>query len=648
MADFTVDIAAFDNWASTLQNSVEYTSQAKTNLAEMQNAASALSKEFASLNLGGDLMNQLKELQNAFSTISGDISNFSSALSNMSLGSTLAKELQQIKTTLETIQKHNAKDAADKKKQEESQKKLEKILKEQLKQTASWMLGLAGVQFSLVGILKLFLEIANENKKITAYSKQISAQMGGPFVANAKASKSTIFEMRDAFAMNFDEIGKNLNALAQTGMEMDTLRKSAVELHANQIAGGTSAQQQAESINRMMTEFNMVGDRARDYNTVLQKTGKTIDGLSISQVADDWSQMGDSVRGFNTDLLGTVSLYNVLVRKGGALGLGEVPQEFKRDLAKTAASFGQNMEDGWKVFLGEGDTAIDKLFDFEKQEPGEKLARAIEGAQKLAGQSGVSMNEAMFKMRKIFAAMGMDESTVARSLAKATVSGEINADKLRAELKKAQDEAKKELEDTKKSRTAMINLGSTIASGIKSYEELLNQWVKNTLRPYIEDLVAALDRVVNALKISFRDMWQDVKELPGSIANGMNILGTAAARRGTARIQKEMEPTAEAYRAKYTTMGSNEGKSALMGSTLFSTTKANLGSAAWTLSDSAIAGLVIEALEETGENTLKQGKKLQDMKADLQQLVKNQALQRKIQEKVKAVSTEYQNITKQE
>jgi hypothetical protein len=639
LADFTVDSAAFDNWASTLQNSVEYTSQAKTNLAEMQSAASALSKEFASLSVGGDLMNQLKELQNAFSTISGDISNFSSALSNMSLGSTLAKELQQIKTTLETIQKHNTKGAEDKKKQEESQKKLEKILKEQLKQTASWILGLAGVQFSLVGILKLFLEIANENKKITAYSKQISAQMGGPFVANAKASKSTIFEMRDAFAMNFDEIGKNLNALAQTGMEMDTLRKSAVELHANQVAGGTSAQQQAESINRMMTEFNMAGDRARDYNTVLQKTGKTIDGLSISQVADDWSQMGDSVRGFNTDLLGTVSLYNVLVRKGGALGLGEVPQEFKRDLAKTAARFGQNMEDGWKVFLGEGETAIDKLFDFEKQEPGEKLARAIEGAQKLAGQSGVSMNEAMFKMRKIFAAMGMDESTVARSLASATVSGEINADKLRAELKKAQDEAKKELEDTKKSRAAMINLGSTIARGIKSYEELLNQWVKNSLRPLVTEIVQAINKLVEALTA------KEMKELgkaPGQIKEGMahrtNVKQREAAWEATSQYRHSGEHRFEAPTANFLKAMEESPKFAelekALPKALDPSSKQNV-----------VMGLFVEAVRAVGDQNIHTIEDLDFVKTELERLLKDDRARRAIQKAVAHISTEYNNNT---
>lgn len=498
MAEFTIDSDAFAAWADILQESVAHTTQTKSNVAEIQETMRALTDQFSTIKFNKDFLTELADIQTAFKNVSSQLTIFTSGLKDLKIGSSLKTELDGIKAKLKEIEDR----PKGSKKQDENDKKQKDALTAQLKAVAQWTTGLFGIQFSLVGILSLFLKIYNETNRIEGYSKRISAQMGGNFNANLQAARNTMAQMQNQFALSYDEAGKHLNTLAQTGMEMDVLKKSAIELYAIQAQGGLSIQEQATGVNRLMTELNLTGDAARNYNTLLHTTGKTIEGLSLSQVAEDWSQITDSIKGYNTDLLGTVSLYNSLTRKDVAeqLGLGDMPQEFRRDLAKTAAGFSKDMEYGWKAFLGQGDTLAAKILEFEGKGPGEQLARAVTAAQKIATQSSQPIEYTMLKMRKVFAAMGMDEKTIAKSMSDAVVGGKFNVDEFKKIMDKARKKGEEELKASEKSRDALINLGSTIERSLVSLEKKLEQWANNTLRPYVEDIVRALNNLANTLK----------------------------------------------------------------------------------------------------------------------------------------------------
>lgn len=633
MAEFTIDSDAFAAWADILQESVAHTTQTKSNVAEIQETMRALTDQFSTIKFNKDFLTELADIQTAFKNVSSQLTIFTSGLKDLKIGSSLKTELDGIKAKLKEIEDR----PKGSKKQDENDKKQKDALTAQLKAIGQWVAGLGGIQFSLVGILALFLKIYNETTRIEGYSNRISAQMGGSFNANLQAAKNTMVQMRDQFALSYDEIGKHLTALAQTGMEMDVLKKSAIELYAIQAQGGLSIQEQATGVNRLMTELNLTGDAARNYNTLLHTTGKTIEGLSLSQVAEDWSQITDSIKGYNTDLLGTVSLYNSLTRKDVAeqLGLGDMPQEFRRDLAKTAAGFSKDMEYGWKAFLGQGDTLAAKILNFEKAGPGEQLARAVEAAQKIATQSSQPIEYTMLKMRKIFAAMGMDEKTIAKSMADAVVGGKFNVDEFKKIMDKARKKGEEELKASEKSRDALINLGSTISKALVSLEEKLTQVINDTLRPIVMEVVNALNRVVDALKISFADKFK-------TYIDKMIMDEKTGGEKGR-KLKRDVEAKIEGQVSRYRGFPGLEGVSpkqqdALLNSWVVQQTATDLANKGVKNAEEVALGMTVEAMADLGQQQILGNKNIKILKEQIRRI--QQELRQQTALKVSPVSTE--------
>lgn len=429
-----------------------------------------------------------------------------------------------------------------------------------MKKTGSELKGFAtstaGVQLSLVGIIALILEGLNVMRKIGAMSHQASVHWGNIGASAARANK-TIWDIHTGFKKSVDESGALVIGLARTGFtsrDVATTYKSitkttreqvdltnqlgvfqggvlssnikihgylkkqtqerqtqyglAMMFQARETEYGVSVSTQAKTVKELAMGFDISATGADNMAGAVMRSALAMhkaaeDGtdignaLSVEDVLADWAELSQKTRAYNTDLMGTLAIYNTLMRKDIAksLGLGGIPAAARRDIAKTFAGMSAELADGWKAALGEGGTPAEAILNFESMGVGKQIESVANFVTKHIG--GGLANQ-ILQTRKILESMGVSKESQVY-LARMLTSGKSDDIKKAAQMiEKEKSAAEAQLKKEKEGQNNLVKSAQSTAASLTSLQDLLRQWI--------------MDNVVQVL-ISIRDFmsmkWGD-------------------------------------------------------------------------------------------------------------------------------------------
>ena len=443
------------------------------------------------------------------------------------------------------------------KQQENQQNKITKAIESQTKAMGKQVMNAAGIQMSLIGIVALILEAFNNSRRINAMSKQIASHWkdGSDHLF---ASRKNIVELRKGFALTYQEAAAYNKTLSKMGFEKEHMKKLSKELVALEFAQGEAVATSGGHVKNLMQNFQMTATAAYDSYTAVRELGKETGGslLDISEVVDDWNELSNLARVYNVDLQGTIGFYNTLVRQDIAekIGLGSVPVELRQKLAKTVAGFGQNLSDGMKAALGEGETAVSRIMEFEGLAIEKKFERAAKFLERTTKDK--SGDEQKFAIRQLLQAeLGFDSAEMAKIFSEAFAGGAFSGDNLQnvmSEIANEQRKARAALKNAPQVQADLLKTGQSIAKGLKSLQELLKQYVEDlvlSVLPSLTKAVKELTRVFQAktleeLGAAAKDPVGTATLLTGQILQdwGLEETGTERGK----RLTKEFAPYSKA------------------------------------------------------------------------------------------------------
>jgi len=371
--------------------------------------------------------------------------------------------------------------------------------KEKGKRLAQYATSMGGIQLSLAGIVALIIQAVDKSNRLGGMSMQIAEQWGKS-KGNMGAASSEIGKISGSFKKMLAESGPYVISLARAGFEKKQLINLSRELMSVEFRTGQSVQEQAGYIKGLIANFGLADLEAANYLETVRQASKTIPMLSMSEATQDWAELIDKTKVFNTDLLGTLSLYNALMRKDIAdeIGLGDAPRVIRKEIVSTVAGFSKDLEDGWKAALGRGTTAAGKMIEFEnllKPEQFERMAKFI--TEKTQGFAGAQREIAT---RKILEKMGFAKEARVE-LARAFASGGFDTSGLK-NMMEALGKNRDTMEDVQKKaakdRDKLMQKGMEIADLLSGLLHDLQVWLEKfiiqlgALIKSIYELIASL------------------------------------------------------------------------------------------------------------------------------------------------------------
>jgi hypothetical protein len=398
------------------------------------------------------------------------------------------------------------------------------------KSVGQYASSMAGIQLSVVGLIALLIKLNDINNRIGAMSQQVAAQWAKS-PGNLKAAAGEIGKIRSGFKRTWDVAGQYVVSLSRAGFEKENLVKLSKELMAVEFVQGQSVQEQIGYIQGLVTNFGKAGTEASGLLAAVRENAKTIPMLSMSEAVGDWAELIDKTKVYNTDLLGTLGLYNTLIRKDVAekLGLGDAPRAVRKEIVKTIAGFSNELEDGWKAALGEGTSAAARILEFEKLIPAEQFARMAEFITEKTQQFTGDTRE--IAVRNLLKQFGFASKEVQKALGEAFAKGKFDEAGLQNFMKVFQAN-KKSMQDAKDAaeanRKALIKQGMNIATNLTGTIERLQQWVENKLLPVFQDLVAAINSLTKSIPSFVQESRKQIEKGLEKTVTGMKIVGEVA------------------------------------------------------------------------------------------------------------------------
>lgn len=393
-------------------------------------------------------------------------------------------------------------------KQEQSmQSKIISGFKGQVSSLKGFAASTAGIQLSLVGIISMIISIRNETNKAAGMAMRAGMQFGG-MDKHTKAAGEQIWKMYGGLAMSVDEAGALVQSLSNVGIE----GKPQYEMAAIDKLSLMSAAEQAEAIKGLVNEYGLLEDNAMDYNDVIIQLGQAYKEsgikMSISDLNKDWHELLNTGKVYNATTLGTLAIYNTLIRKGEALGFGK-SLSVRQDIAKTLGGMSANLSYGWKAKLMEfagpswkGKTAPEKILGYEMmgdkpEKQFELMANAIEKFTKGRGQA-----TKVIMTREMLESMGFKKEAGA-VMAKSFAGGKFSGENLQSALKevsKSREDAAKMEQTAADDRKKLIGAAEKVTNTMMSIEEMLSRWVRNVLRPWVTKLITAIQDLMAAIR----------------------------------------------------------------------------------------------------------------------------------------------------
>ena len=406
----------------------------------------------------------------------GDLQNFSAS----SLFGDAAKSSREVAKNARDTAKSRADEA-------ESLKKSTGLLKQtrtQLERVANtarnYGRSMTGIQFSLVGILGLMIELSNRSRRVGAMGRQMAAQWKSG-KGNIKEAVRTMGLLRGQYRMSIDEAGNLATSIARVGVEKEHVREITNDLVAAEYMHGISAQEGARQMVDLSNAYGVTQEHAQDLLTIVRETTKDIPGLSMGEASSDMMDLVQLTKTYNTDLLGTLGLYNSLIRTSAAeeLGLGNVAKGVRKDIAMTVAGFSQNLGEGWKAALGEGATLAERMISFENLDPTEQFARMAGKINEMT-QQFTDPFEKEFATRKLLGEVGFS-GDAATELARTFADQGFDVDTFADALRKRSDEAKDQAQTVEQVQKQLSKQAQSIAQALESWQAKLKRSIMQGL-----------------------------------------------------------------------------------------------------------------------------------------------------------------------
>lgn len=275
----------------------------------------------------------------------------------------------------------------------------------------------------------------------------------------------------------------------------------ASELRAIQQRYGLSVEQSGTAIKNMQANLGKTFEESKaTYGAVLMTfekmklKGDMPYGMSAAEMVGDWQKLTALAQVFKMDLLGILSSYQVLIRDGEKIGLGDdVSADVKKELMTSLVDAPTKMSYGMKAALSESSgpgasRALDFEREAEKNGPLYVMKRAMDFVDKKLGKVPVGMSKEQsdqqeFKTRQLLEQMSLPANAV-KELSRARVSGKLTGGNIDKLMEKQAKEYKK-IEDNKKiweeqKGTIIRDAGQDIAK-MRSVEERIRQWLQTEL-----------------------------------------------------------------------------------------------------------------------------------------------------------------------
>lgn len=341
----------------------------------------------------------------------------------------------------------------------------------------------AGLEFSLMGILMLFMKMRDQQQRIGAMSMQSAAQWQGSSTAIGTASKA-MGQLRGEFGKSVDEAGEIIVSMARVGVEEKGISNVARELVAIQELHGISVQESLGFMGQLVKSYDSTSEEASQFLRIARETTKTMPYMSMSEVSNDMMELTKLTRSYNTDLLDTLSLYNTLMKKDVAkhLGLGDAPESVRKDIVKVVAGFNTELGDGWKASLGAGATAAAKILNFEKMKPAEQLQKMAEFITEKTSQYTGAEQE--FAVRQLLKQFNFTSAEMQKALGEAFTSGGFSADGLKGVVSAVsgqRDTILKQQAEDKQARKKLMADASSVAKGLMGFEKKLARAIEDAI-----------------------------------------------------------------------------------------------------------------------------------------------------------------------
>lgn len=494
---FQTDPEAMQAFAQALEQSRTASRETTDNMRELQAVMNDMVSTKSSLSegdvLSGDSLDVAKGLQSHLESLGVPLSNI--------------KKLQSDINKLKAAESGKTAAAQNNLKNEEGIidgiKDAFEEIENTLKSTAQ---RLTGVQFSLMGIVELILEINNESRKISGYSKQIEAQWGQQN-KQFKRGSGLMHELRGNFAAAFEEAGDFLTTMSRAGMEQEHMNKVASEMVAIQHVQGVSVNEQIDSMKNLVNNLELSSDAAQGQLVALRESARTLDKdimMSMQDYVSGWESIVERNRVYNTNLLETTAFYNTLIKKADDIGLGNMPVELRQELSAVVGGFSTELEDGWKAALGEGKTVAQRIIDFEAMsipEKFESFAKFIN--EKMGEVTDENVATQQIKVRELVKQFGFTTKEMQKVLGEAFTEGAFNKEslnKVMQEMAKQKQDAEALEARAGTIRERLLKQGSAVARQLQSLEEIINKAIKDWLRPIVNDLITAIRDLVSAIK----------------------------------------------------------------------------------------------------------------------------------------------------
>lgn len=405
-------------------------------------------------------------------------------------------------------------DEKDQKKKKNLAKEITGEMANQTKQITQSVARSAGLQMSLIGILALIVEAANTTRKINAYGKQIAGHWKDS-KTSVSAGKAEIRSLRKEFRLTYEEAAAYNKVLAQIGFEKESLKKINKELVALEQVQGISVKESGGHVANLMNNFGLTAESAMNTYFAARDMSKEMGGsvLSMDEVVNDWMELGNLTKVYNTDLQTTLGFYNTLVRKDIAekLGLGKVPVDLRRNLAKTVVGFSQDLSDGMKAALGtfgeEGMSMTEGILNFEAMSVEQQFKKAVgwmeEKTKELTGADKQIAVRQLLKTNLSF-----DSAELRKVFAEAFSGGAFSGEKMDRvmnEIAKQRQEAAEAVKNGPTIQKGILETGKEVSRGLQTLQELLSKWFKDLLLSS-KGVQVAVEALIKAIPVILRSI----------------------------------------------------------------------------------------------------------------------------------------------
>lgn len=497
---FTPDVAAFGAWSEHLKAANKHSEGMLSNFSKMR-----------------DILADLKEVNTEIIPDEQKDAAHELYLHLLKLGIPLEriKKLQKEITDLVKEEADNAR--RGEKEYDKTQKKAGVIANsfkkagDTVKATAS---SLTGIQFSLLGIIALFLKIKNETDRIRAYSTKIEAQWGS-VNKEYRTGRDLMGSIQKNYKLSYDAAGEFLTSLAKGGMEQKEMNQLAEEMLSIEKLQNVAAADQLSKMSGLVNSFGLANTEAQNHLVLLREEAETLGEkgimMSMEEYVNTWSEMIDKTKVYNKDLLATTALYNTLIKKADQIGFDEVPVELRKDVAKTIAGFGAELDDGMKSLLGRGETIEDRLLEFEGLDAVEKFKRF--GEEVIKRTSHLEGSTKKIFLRKWMERANFTSKEMQKVMADAFSEGAFSAENFQKTISIIQQErlSKEKMEERAASvREELLRVGKQVSADLVSLETEIKQWVNNKLRPLVTDLTNAINDLIPVMAEGFKVMGEGI------------------------------------------------------------------------------------------------------------------------------------------